>query len=481
MAGTYARCARCLVAIGAAVSLISIDGVPSHASNAAGRTSPLFAPDEIVVGYRPGTDPSVRWLVRRQVGASGYRATANLDVLELYPGTGVYEAMRRVPPHPHVRFAEPNYIVQLAAEPNDPMYQDAWSVGPSKPSGFRSGIDTPSVWNLTVGAEGVTVAVVDSGVHLGHPDLAPNMWNNPGETGSGREANGVDDDENGFVDDWRGWDWTDQDNEPIDLAGHGTMVAGTIGAQGDNGIGVSGVSWKSGLLSLRVLDEQGIGLSSDAAAAFTYAGEAGAQIVNASLTADMPSMAMMDAISSANETLFIVAAGNNSTNNDTQPRYPCNLQLPNVLCVAATDEFNGLASFSNYGAVSVDLAAPGVRILTTHPDGYVEFHGSSAATPHVSGVAALLWARHPEASVATISQALINGVEQLPQLQGKTFAGGRLNAAGALRQLGDTVPHDGGSPDEGKFESQKIKKKKRCRHRKKRDLNRHGRRRCRRR
>jgi subtilisin family serine protease len=360
------------------------------------------------------------------------------------------------------------------------MYGDSWSVGPSNASGFRSGIDTPSVWNLTVGAEDVVVAVVDSGVHLDHPDLMPNLWTNPGETGDGREANGVDDDENGFIDDWRGWDWTDQDNDPIDLAGHGTMVAGTIGAQGDNGIGVSGVSWRSRLVSLRVLDEQGIGLSSDAASAFAYAGSVGARIVNASLTSSFPSQAMLDAIASASETLFIAAAGNNSSNNDTNPQYPCNLELPNVLCVAATDEFNGLASFSNYG-VSVDLAAPGVRILTTHPDGYVEFHGSSAATPHVSGVAALLWARHPEASVSVIAQALVKGVEPLAQLKGKTLAGGRLNAAGALRQLGDYVPHDGGRPDEERFEAQKIKKKKRCRHHQKRDLNRHGRRRCRRR
>ena len=465
------------------MSLMVIDGVPSRASTEPAANPPVFAPGEIVVGYRPGADPSVRWLVRRQVGASGYRAMPRLDVLELYPGTGVYEALRRVPPHPQIAFAEPNYILKMAAEPNDPMYQNAWSVGPRKPSGFRSGIDTPSVWNLTVGAEDVTVAVVDSGVHLGHPDLVANVWTNPGETGNGREANGIDDDENGFIDDWRGWDWIDEDNDPIDLAGHGTMVAGTVGAQGDNGIGVSGVSWKSRLVSLRVLDEQGLGLTSGAAAAFAYAGEMGAQIVNASLTATMPSLAMLDAISSSSETLFIVAAGNNSTNNDVDPKYPCNIPLPNVLCVAATDEFNGLASFSNYGAVSVDLAAPGVRIITTHPDGYVEFHGSSAATPHVAGVAALLWARHPGASVTTISQALINGVEPLPQLQGKTFSGGRLNAAGALRQLGDEVPHDGGSPEEGKFQSQKIKKKwkKRCRHHKKRDTNRHGRRRCRRR
>jgi subtilisin family serine protease len=155
--------------------------------------------------------------------------------------------------------------------------------------------------------------------------------------------------------------------------------------------------------------------------------------------------------------------------------------------VAATDEFNGLASFSNYGAVSVDLGAPGVRILTTHPDGYVEFHGSSAATPHVAGVAALLMARHPQAGPSAVAQAMVKGVEALPQLQGKTLAGGRLNAAGALRQLGDEVPYDAGKPGSGggggdgdggdKVGAKQISKKKWCkRHR------RHGHRhrRCRR-
>lgn len=408
----------------------------------------MFAPDEIVVGYRDGTEPSVRWRVRKAVGASGYREMPRLDVIELPEGTSVIEGLSRVPRVPEVTLAEPNYLLRAAEEPNDPMYDEAWSVKPSNPTGFRSGIDTPSAWNVTTGAEDVTVAVVDSGVDLAHPDLAANIWTNPGEFGSGRETNGSDDDGNGFKDDWRGWDWIDEDNDPIDLAGHGTMVAGTIGAQGNNGIGVSGVSWKSRLMSLRVLDEQGLGFSSDAAAAFAYAGEAGADIVNASLTSPVPSLAMLEAITAFRDTLFVAAAGNESKNNDVEPKFPCNIELPNVLCVAATDEFNGLASFSNYG-VTVDLAAPGVRILTTHPDGYVEFHGSSAATPHVSGVAALLMARHPDAAVDTVAQAMVKGVEVIPQLRGKTFAGGRVNAAGAMRQLGDDVPYDGGSPGDG--------------------------------
>lgn len=485
MASPHARRVRRLVAIGAAVSLVVIDGIPSRAASEPRKD--IFTPGQIVVGYAPGTEDSVRRRVRRAVDASGHRAMPTLDVLELQPGVSVFEALGRVPRLPRVTYAEPNYFVRIAAEPNDPMYEDAWSVGPSNASGFRSGIDTPSAWNLTVGAEEVTVAVVDSGVDLAHPELVANLWTNPGESGAGRESNGVDDDGNGYVDDWRGWDWTDQDNDPVDLNGHGTMVAGTVGAQGDNGVGLSGVNWKTRMISLRVLNQQGLGLSSEAASAFAYAGSVGAKIVNASLTSPVPSAAMLEAISSSPSTLFVAAAGNDATNNDVQPKYPCNIELPNVVCVAATDEFNRLASFSNYG-VSVDLAAPGVRILTTHPDGYVEFHGTSAATPHVAGTAALLLSRHPHASPLQVSQALIRGVEPLPQLTGRTLSGGRLNAAGALRQMGDDVPHDGGKPRDGdragdKFDGQKMKekeKKKRCR-RPKRGSYKHRRRRCRRR
>ncbi len=428
-------------------------------------TQPAFEPGEIVVGYRPGATAATRSHVREAVGASSYREMPTLDVLELYPGTSVTEALERVPQMRQVAYAEPNYRVSTEEEPNDPLYQEAWSIGPSTASGHFSGIDTPSAWNVTVGAQNVSVAIVDSGIALTHPDLVANLWTNPGETGSGKEANGVDDDGNGFTDDWQGWDWIDADNNPDDLAGHGTMVAGTVGAHGNNATGASGVSWRSKLASLRVLDDQGLGLTSDAASAFSYASSMGVDVVNASLTSTFPSVAMLTAITQASETLFVVAAGNNATNNDLDPKYPCNFALPNLLCVAATDENNALASFSNHGLVSVDLAAPGTRILTTHPDGYVDFYGTSAATPHVAGVAVLLWSRHPDASVATISDAIIQGAEPLQTLQGKTASGGRLNAAGALRQLGDYVPDDRGSPRDNERLSDRSsdQNKKKCR------------------
>ena len=216
-------------------------------------------------------------------------------------------------------------------------------------------IDGPEAWDTETGSSDVVVAVVDSGVTYDHPDLAPNMWSNPGEI----PGNGIDDDGNGFIDDVRGWDFIGVDNDPFDLNLHGTHVAGTIGAKGDNNQGITGVDWDVSLMALRALDNYGSGSNAGITAAFNYAGDNGADVVNASLNGTGFSQAMLDSINAAPNTLFVAAAGNNATNNDTTtPRYPCNYVAPNNICVAATNSNDGLASFSNVGATSVDLAAP---------------------------------------------------------------------------------------------------------------------------
>jgi subtilisin family serine protease len=302
------------------------------------------------------------------------------------------------------------------------------------------------------------VAVVDSGVDGTHPDLAPNMWTNPNET----PGNGQDDDGNGLIDDTRGWDWVGKDNDPNDENGHGTHVAGIVGARGNNAAGVTGVNWEVRLMPLRVLDAAGSGWTSDVAEAFAYAGEMGVDVVNASLAGNAFSEVLLDSIAASPGTLFVVAAGNESRDVGLTPSYPCSYPLPNIICVAATGQSNQLSSYSNFGSASVDLAAPGDAILSTWPGGtYNEGWGTSSATPHVAGVAALLGAQHPEASADRIRTAILAGAEPLGALAGRTVTGGRLNAAGAFQQMGDMVPEE--QPTDTLSENRDPdKKKKRC-------------------
>jgi hypothetical protein len=264
--------------------------------------------------------------------------------------------------------------------------------------------------------------VVDSGVDLQHPDLKANILSG-------------------------GYDFVGNDSDPTDQNGHGTHVAGTIGAVGNNGIGVAGVAWKARILPVRVLDASGSGLVSDVVKGYQYAASH-AQIVNVSLGGDEPSQAEYDAIRSASNTLFVVAAGNSGANVDTTDSYPCGYDLANVVCVAATGANDQLASFSNYGPKSVDIAAPGVGILSTYPTskpggGYAWLSGSSMATPEVSGAAALVLGQKPTLTPWQIREKLLAGADLVPGLVGKVASGGRLdvfNAMNAATPPADTAP-----------------------------------------
>jgi len=401
-------------------------------------------PGEVVVGFRPGIGSRRRAEVARGVDA---RIALTLPaqaaaLLQVDAGVSPAAALAELKRDPSVAWAEPNRYRQPTAVPNDPLFSQLWSLQNQGQSvngvAGLAGADIEAVaaWDLAPAGASPLVAVVDTGIALDHPDLAAGIATNPGEQGGGREANGRDDDGNGFVDDWRGWDFADGDNDPSDADGHGTHVAGTIGARSGDGVGVVGVAGSARLLPLRVVGASGA-TDVDIAAAFEYAGRRGARVVNASLGGPGTSRVIDQAILAFPQTLFVFPAGNTSGDNDAVPDYPCASPAPNALCVAATDQFDDLARFSGFGATSVDLAAPGTNVLGTYPgvDAYRVANGTSVATPHVAGAAALLLQAAPAASVAVMRNVLLAGVEPVPALAGRTVTGGRLNARRSMQLL----------------------------------------------
>jgi subtilisin family serine protease len=408
--------------------------------------------DGLIVRFGPGVGPAERAAIRDAAGADLERTlpVSGMQLLDPEPGHGAAAAERALERQDGVLYAEPNAIRHASLRPDDLYYSLLWGMentGQSiRGSAGSADADTDAgdAWDAGIGG-GVTVAVIDSGVELTHPDLAENTWRNPGESGLGRELNGLDDDLNGRVDDWRGWDFVAGDNNPADENGHGTHVAGTIAARRGNGFGVAGVADGSRLMALRVLNAQGSGSVANVILAYAYAARAGADVVNLSLGSSVSSQAEYDAIAARPEMLFVAASGNGGDDeigddNDLYPEYPCAYPLPNVVCVAASDNRDRLAPFSNYGDLAVDLAAPGVDILSTVPGGgYGWASGTSMATPHVSGAAALLWAASPGASVSQIKSALMDGVDPVAAFAGRTVTGGRLNVLSSLRMVADVT------------------------------------------
>lgn len=321
-------------------------------------------PGEVVVSFDPASPSASRSAARAAVDGerTARLGPPGLELIEL-DGTTVPDAIAELERRPDVLYAEPNFVVSALAVPNDPYFSHQWALDDAG----DVDVNAPRAWDTTTGSDDVVVAVVDTGVAWDHPDLAENVWTNPGESGE-QATNGIDDDNNGYVDDTRGWDWVDDDNDPMDVSGHGTHVAGTVAARGNNGRGVSGVAWGTKVLPLRVLSASGAGGSADVAKAFWYAADAGARVVNASFGTTSFSQVVSDSIAQNPDVLFVAAAGNESRDNEVTPLWPCSLTHPNVVCVTAVARDNSKPGFANVGSTTVDIAAPGTSILSTSPN-----------------------------------------------------------------------------------------------------------------
>ena len=340
-----------------------------------------------------------------------------------------------------VRYAEPDHVTRISVAPNDPEYGRLWGLrntgqtvnGDPGVAGFD--IRAEQAWDVITIPSSITIASIDTGVRRTHRDLARGIWRNAGEIA----GNGIDDDRNGLVDDTWGWDFFNNDNDPTDDHGHGTHTAGTFGARGNDGVGIAGVAWNCSIMPLKFMGRSG-GFTSDAIRALDYAVRMRAAISNNSWGSYGNSQSLADAIRNAGVAghLFIAAAGNEGFNADAIPMYPAAYPLDNIISVAAINNDGGLASFSNFGRDSVDIAAPGVQIYSCSAAGdqsYTFMSGTSMAAPHVAGAAALIWSDNPLFSLAQVRARLLLSARQLPSLAGMVATGGMLDAAAALRPV----------------------------------------------
>jgi serine protease len=348
---------------------------------------------------------------------------------------------------PDVLFVEPNYILRTTATPTDPSFGFLWGMqntgqnilGVTGTSG--SDISATSAWDITTGSKSIVIAVIDTGVDYTHPDLAANIWSAPSDftvTIGGITIT--------CLAGTHGFNAISNTCDPMDNNNHGSHVSGTIGAVGNNGIGVVGVNWNTSIMGSKFLDASGSGTLANAINAMEFViqtrnffggatGSANVRVLSNSWAGGSYSQALLDEINSANANnmLFVAAASNSASNNDRNPSYPSSYNAPNLVAVAATDNNDKLASFSNYGLTSVDLGAPGVSVYSTIKGGsYDYFSGTSMATPHVSGAAALILSRC-DLNTAELKANILNNVDSVSSLVGKTVTGGRLNVYNTIR------------------------------------------------
>jgi subtilisin family serine protease len=433
-----------------------------------------FVPNEVLVKFREGTGRAliqygveavqgrVKTYLGREISTSewdaqtptlrSFLADPNLLHIKVPESVGTESAIYLLSLNPNVEYAEKNYIGRFFQTiPNDPHFSKLWGLKNTGQTGGTSDadIDAPEAWDIHTGSSSIVVAVIDSGIDYNHVDLQANIWTNPGETGGGKETNGIDDDGNGYIDDWRGWNFVNGNNNPIDTYNpvyHGTHVSGTIGAKGNNGIGVVGVCWAVKLMALKA------GATAQFINAIDYSTYNGAHLSNNSWGVP-DSGALLAAIDRArtNGKLFIAAAGNDNRNNDNIPTYPASYDLDNVISVLATDHNDLRSPYSSWGPYSVDVGAPGgtdpyptelTRNIysTKRYDAYQYMSGTSMAAPHTAGLVALIKAHRPSLNWWQVKTILMSSVDPKSSLSGKCSTGGRVNAYNALTKPTPNLP-----------------------------------------
>jgi len=439
-------------------------------------TEAPYVPGEILIKLKSGAEKNfLGTQFIKSLGVKNQREIKlkydKISVITIEQNKSMDSVLKSLNSNPNVEYAEPNYIYSIdpiikeknsvtkkllkypftdftAATPDDPSFGKLWGLrntGSNEPQG-SAGVEGADVnalkaWDITKGSKAVKIAVIDTGVDYTHPDLKANIWTNSAEL-TGKP--GVDDDNNGFVDDVYGYDFANNDANPMDGNGHGTHCSGTIGAVHDNKIGVAGVMSDVSIMAIKFLDDSGSGSLEAAIKAIDYATSMDVDLMSNSWGGGGRSQALFDAIKRASDKgiLFTAAAGNSSANNDASPSYPASYDTPNMVAVAATTAQNGLASFSSYGRNSVHIAAPGHNILSTvNGGGYDIYSGTSMATPHVSGVLGLLLAKEGRLPHDVLRERLTLTGVPVAALRGKTQTASRIDAYNLLT---DTRPNRNG-------------------------------------
>lgn len=408
-----------------------------------------FDPTSILVKFRPtasGAQVQTALTIINGRMIKTWSLVPGLMHVALPPGVSVGGALAALQFHGAaagvVEFAEPDYLYRIGATPNDTYYGLLWGLNNTgqtvnnDPGTAGADIDANLAWDVTTGASTVIVGMADSGIRRTHEDLGANIWTNPGEIA----GNNIDDDGNGYKDDTWGWDFWNNDRDPTDDNGHGTHTAGTVGAVGNNGKGITGVCWNVRMIALKIGSRTGSVSVSAGISAINYCVNKGVKVSNHSWGGTSYSSSFDSAVTNARNAghMLICAAGNSSRNNDSTAFYPASYSQDNIIAVASTDNDDNLSSFSNYGATRVDLGAPGSNIASTYinrnsNNSYAYLSGTSMAAPHVTGVAALVWSVNPGWTYAQVRDKVFSTVRPISALSGKTVTGGVVNANNAVR------------------------------------------------